>query len=209
MSPNIALFGPYGSGKGTQARILKEKFGMSYFDTGEVLRDNVKNETEIGKRAQEFMNRGDLVSDELIMEVVADWISRRESINNLLFDGIPRTLEQAIKFDAILKEKNISAKRIFINISEQESIQRQIGRKICATCGEIYPYTFKSEVCAKDEGPLTIRKENSPEIATKRAGVYKVETMPVIEYYREQGALIEIDGTLPVNKVTEEILRHI
>jgi len=206
---NIILFGPYGSGKGTQARLLKEKFNMKVFDTGAVLRQNVQNQTDLGLKVKQIMDKGDLVSDELIMEITAAWIRNQDKNSNILFDGIPRTTKQAELLDNVLEENNIRVKRVFINISYEESIKRQTLRRICSDCKKIFPSTFKENNCDECNGNLETRTENDPVIAKKRADSFKSTTLPIIKKYRESNKIIEIDGMLNIEGVSSSILGNL
>ena len=206
---NIILFGPYGSGKGTQGKILAEKFNLQSFDTGNELRKHVKNNTELGKKIADIINRGDLVPDEVIMEVVSSFIDTADKRKGFLFDGLPRKAKQAELFDTLLKEKGVQVKRIFINIPLSLSIERQVGRKTCQKCNAIYPGTYTSDTCEKCGAIMEKRVENDPAIAQKRVKVYEEETLPVIHNYLEKGLLKEIDGTMNVEKVTKGILKYL
>jgi adenylate kinase len=206
---NIILFGPYGSGKGTQAKMLEKKFDMKVFDTGAVLRQSVKEETELGIKVKEIMNNGELVSDNLIMEITEDWIKKQNKNDNILFDGIPRTLEQSNILDKILKNNNIEVKRIFINIPYEESIKRQTLRRICSDCKKIFPASYSKNICDECNGKLETRAENDPLIAKKRADSFEKTTMPIIEKYRKLKNIIEIDGMLDIEKVKQSILNNL
>lgn len=206
---NLVLFGPYGAGKGTQAQILREKFNMAYFDTGTVLRQNVEDKTELGLKAKEIMDRGDLVPNELIMEIISSWIKTVPSDKNILFDGIPRFLEQAKTFDEVLEKNHINVLRIFIEISKEESIRRQVERRVCQKCQKIFPFTYKTNSCDVDQGELVLRKENDPVIATKRADIFESQTIPVINYYKDKDLILSVDGLKSIESVTSEILQVI
>jgi len=205
---NIILFGPYGSGKGTQARLLQEKFKMTVFDTGSELRKNVTDKTPLGLQVKKILDRGDLVSDKIIIDIISNWLNQNSHINNILFDGIPRTLNQAILLDELLLSKNISVKRIYIDISYDESIKRQTLRRICNKCGKIFPYTYKKKTCNEKDcnGTLKERTENDPKIAKKRADTFMTITMPVNNYYRRKNTLHIIDGMQGIDEVFAKIL---
>ena len=176
---NIILFGPYGSGKGTQGRILAEKYNLEMFDTGSELRKHIKNETELGKKIKNIIDGGELVSNEtfyqaiflngsneIVMEVVSSFIDNAPTNKELLFDGIPRTQEQADLLDALLDKQKIEVKRLFINVPRELSIARQVGRKTCQACGTIHKMDYASNNCSKCETKMEKRVENDESIAT-------------------------------------------
>jgi adenylate kinase len=179
---HIVLFGPYGSGKGTQGRILAEKHNLQSFDTGEQIRFHIKNQTEIGKQVKAIVDRGDLVPNEVVM--VEHFIEQADATQGLLFDGIPRFEEQAKTFDALLEKHSISPIRILVNISSELSLDRQLKRNAKAT---------------------EKRADSTDEIAKKRVSVYETETLPMIAVYMLAGAIHDINGDQPIEQVTADI----
>lgn len=181
---HIVLFGPYGSGKGTQGRILSEKHDLQSFDTGEQIRFHIKNQTAIGKRVKAIVDRGDLVPNEVVMEIVEHFIEQADTDKGLLFDGIPRFAEQAKTFDALLEKHDIHPVRILVNISSELSLSRQLKRNAEAT---------------------EKRADSTDEIAKKRVLVYENETLPMIAMYMLQGAIHEINADQSIAQVTADI----
>jgi adenylate kinase len=207
----IRLFGPYGSGKGTQAKLLSQNFDAPVFDTGSELRDNIKNNTAIGIKVKSVIDKGELVTNDIILDLIKNWLASQIKKGNkaIILDGTSRELEQAKLIDQYLSEelqiKNIT--NIHIKIPRDESILRQTQRRICNYCGEIFPYAYKKDQCNKcGKGVLEIRKENDPLVAEKRADIFEAETLPVLEYYQSKKALIEIDGLRSIEDVTNSIM---
>ena len=185
---NIILFGPYGSGKGTQGKILAEKYNLQVFDTGEQIRYHIKNETDIGETVKAIVNRGDLVPNSVVMEIIQDFIERSDPKKGYLFDGIPRFQEQADTFDHLLGENQIEVKRIMVNIPKDLSLARQLKRNAEAT---------------------EKREDSTEEIAKKRIEVYHNETLPMISAYIEKGEMYEVDGTQSIEEVTGNIINYL
>lgn len=181
---NIILFGPYGCGKGTQARALAEKYGMEYFETGEQIRWHIKNETKLGKKVKKIVDSGNLISGDDVMEIVRDFYEHLDSSNGYIFDGVPRTFEQQTAFDAFLKEKGIEVERIMLDIPKKMSFERQLKRA--------------SESEEK-------RNDDKEEIMKNRVEVYYNEVKPVIDSYIERGEMQIVDGTKSIEEVTKDI----
>ena len=194
---NIILFGPPGAGKGTQAKFIKEKFGIGQVSPGDILRENVKKGSESGKKAKIYMDRGELVPDEVINEMIEDRLN--ECKKGFILDGYPRNLKQADYLENILYKNN---KRldlvIYLNVPEDELILRLSGRLICKNCGHSYHKAFNPPeiegVCDRCGGMLYTRDDDNEETVKKRLKVYYNLTKPLLNYYEKKGILKEVNG---------------
>jgi adenylate kinase len=208
---NLILLGPPGSGKGTQGERLQEDFRLPYYATGDILRAAVKEETEVGKQAKEFMDRGDLVPDEVIIGVIAERLQRDEASDGFILDGFPRTLPQAEALDEKMSElrREITAV-ILIDASEDEVLRRLGGRRTCEkNPSHIYHLEFdppeKEGVCDIDGGELIVRDDDKPEVIKNRLAQYREKTEPLIEYYDQRGILNRVNGEQSPDEVEEKI----
>ena len=208
---NLILLGPPGSGKGTQGERLQEDFRLPYYATGDILRAAVKEGTEVGKQAKEFMERGDLVPDEVIIGVIAERIQQEEAADGFILDGFPRTVPQAEALDSKMEDlrRGITA-AILIDVSEEEVIRRLSGRRTCEkNPSHIYHVEFdppKNEsVCDLDGGKLIVRDDDKPDVIKNRLAQYREKTEPLIDYYEERGILNTVDGEHPPDEVEESI----
>jgi len=208
----IVLLGPPGSGKGTQATALKEKEGAVHISSGDLLRAHVKNGTELGQRAKPIMERGDLVPDNLIIDMMAARMADPDAAKGYLLDGFPRTVAQAEALDRRLAElgQGLDAV-IYLNVPEEEILRRLSGRRTCAQCNAIYQLSTmppKQEgICDKCGGNLVQRADEEPTVIKKRLAVYAEQTAPLLAFYRETGRLHEIDGMIGVQNVMAEVSR--
>jgi adenylate kinase len=208
---NLILLGPPGSGKGTQGERLQEDFRLPYYATGDILRAAVKEETDIGKQAEEYMDRGDLVPDEVIIGVIAERLQREEASDGFILDGFPRTVPQAEALDQKMKElkRDITA-AILIDVPEDEVVRRLGGRRTCEeNPSHIYHVEFdppKEEgVCDLDGGKLIVRDDDEPDVIKNRLKQYREKTEPLIDYYEERGVLNHVDGAQSPDEVEESI----
>jgi adenylate kinase len=207
---NLILLGPPGSGKGTQGERLQEDFRLPYYATGDILRAAVKEGTEVGKQAKEYMDRGDLVPDEVIIGVIAERVQREEASDGFILDGFPRTLPQAEALDAKMGElrREITA-AILIDVSEDEVIRRLGGRRTCEAEGHVFHVEFnppeKEGVCDIDGSKLIIRDDDKPEVIEHRLAQYREKTEPLIDYYEERGILNHVKGEASPDEVEEHI----
>ncbi|HEY2599961.1 MAG TPA: adenylate kinase [Thermoleophilaceae bacterium] len=207
---NLILVGPPGAGKGTQAERLVSDFDLPYYATGDILRAAVKDETELGKKAKEYMGRGDLVPDDLICEVIMERIDSSEAADGFILDGFPRTLGQA---DVLEKGLDRVGRRItaalLLDAPDEEVIRRLSGRRICVKNGHLYHVDFdppKLEgVCDQDGSRLIQRDDDKPETIARRLEVYHKDTSPLIEHYDEQGILRRFDAARPPGEVHDHI----
>jgi adenylate kinase len=207
---NLVLLGPPGSGKGTQGERLQEDFRLPYYATGDILRAAVREETELGRKAKEFMDRGDLVPDEVIIGVIAERIQQKEASDGFILDGFPRTVPQAEALDTELGRLNrrLSA-AILIDVSDEEVVRRLSGRRTCVKAGHIFHVEFdppkQPDVCDVDGSRLEIRDDDKPEVIRNRLATYHDKTEPIIDYYDHQGILRRVDGSLAPEDVGDRI----
>lgn len=207
---NLILLGPPGSGKGTQGERLQEDFQLPYYATGDILRGAVRDSTELGQTAQEYMDRGDLVPDEVIIGVICERLEGPDAADGFILDGFPRTTGQA---DALYAEMQKLGRRItttiLIEVSDEEVMRRLGGRRTCVKNGHIFHLDFdppKNEgVCDVCGARLVTREDDKPETISHRLTQYHEKTAPLIEYYRERGQLTEVDGDRPPDQVGNKI----
>ena len=211
MSPlNLILMGPPGAGKGTQAERLIDDFDLPYYATGDILRAAVKEETDLGKEAKDYMDRGDLVPDDLICRVIMERLDTDEAADGFLLDGFPRTVPQAETLEEALEKRGRSLTAgLLIDASDEEVIRRLSGRRICVKNQHVYHVEFdppKNEgVCDQDGSRLIQRDDDKPETVKKRLDVYHEQTEPVISWYEEKGLLRRFDG----GRSPDEVHAHI
>jgi adenylate kinase len=200
----VVLLGPPGAGKGTQAKQIVNKYGLVHLSTGDILRDEVARETDLGKTAKEFMNRGDLVPDQLIIDMIRGRIEAANS--GFLLDGFPRTAAQA---EALEEFATIDAV-LNIGLAREEVVRRLTSRRVCRDCGEIYNLTFNlaegETTCAKCGGELYQRDDDKTDVIANRYDIYENSTSPLIDYYMKQGVLRTLDGSAGSENVFSEII---
>lgn len=211
MSTFIVLLGPPGVGKGTQARVLSETSKLAHISSGDLFRENIKNQTKLGKQVKAILDKGELVPDDLTISMIRDRISKPDCQLGAILDGFPRTPAQAEALDEMLAEFNSEVKAVpYITAAEAVLIERASGRWTCKAQGHIYHEKFnppkQAGVCDIDGSKLYQREDDKAEVVSKRIRVYVEQTMPLVEYYRTAGKLIEIDGTKPVEQVTKDLL---
>lgn len=204
----VILLGPPGAGKGTQAEMLSEEESLEHISSGAIFRDNLKNQTELGKLAATYINNGELVPDDVTIAMVRDRLEAITSENGFLLDGFPRTPTQAKALKDVLREfdENLRVVVLYIKVPRQELISRLTGRLTCRAEGHIFHTKYNPPVvegrCDHDGSELYQRDDDKPETVKKRIQVYLEQTMPVIDYYRNQGALVEIDGNQKFEEVS-------
>jgi adenylate kinase len=207
---NLVLLGPPGSGKGTQGERLQEDFRLPYYATGDILREAVRDETDIGKQAKEYMDRGDLVPDEVIIGVITDRINSDEAQDGFILDGFPRTVPQAEALDDAMDglARDISA-AVLIDVPDEEVVRRLSGRRICAKKGHVFHVDFdppkNEDVCDVCGARLLIRDDDKPEVVKHRLGTYHEKTEPLVGYYEGEGVLRRVDGALSPDEVSDRI----
>ncbi|MDI9646105.1 MAG: adenylate kinase [Archaeoglobales archaeon] len=210
---NLILLGAPGAGKGTQAKRLAEKYKIAHISTGDMLRDAVARGSDLGKKAKEYMDRGELVPDDIVIGIVKERLKEEDCRNGFILDGFPRTLKQAEALDKILLElgKEIDAV-INIFVPEDEVVKRIAYRRSCRRCGAVYNLIYdppKGDVCDKCGGDLYQRDDDKEEVVRERYRVYRNRTEPLIEYYRKRGKIIDVNGTRSIEDVFNEIVRSL
>lgn len=208
------LLGPPGAGKGTQAVRLVEKYEIPHISTGDIFRKNIKEGTELGKKAQEYMNAGALVPDELVVDLVKDRLQQDDCKNGFLLDGFPRTIFQAEKLDEFLSESNLKMDIVInLKVEKEGLIKRLTGRRVCKDCGASYHIVNippkKEGVCDICGGELIQRKDDNIETVENRINVYEEQTAPLIGYYKEAGSLVDFDGEASLDEVFDAIVQAI
>ncbi len=206
---DLIMFGMQGAGKGTVGKRVAEDFGLEIFETGAALRELATQDSELGKKVKEIIESGKLVSNEVVMEIVENFINKLPAGKSVLFDGIPRKIEQANSLNALLEKNGRDYKALLINISKETALRRLTTRKICSSCKEVYPASYKENACAKCGAPLTTRADDNLEAIKVRLEAFDKETVPAIEVYKDK--LIEIDGEGTIEEVallTEKTLEE-
>lgn len=206
------LLGPPGAGKGTQAAKIVEKYNIPHISTGDIFRENIKNGTELGKKAQEYMNRGELVPDDLVIEIATTRLLADDCANGFLLDGFPRTVYQAQKLDEFLADHGSKIDKVIdIAVEKEELMTRLTGRRVCKSCGASYHIVNippkKEGVCDVCGGPLFQRADDNVETVTNRIEVYEAQTMPLVEYYEKAGNIAHIDGATGLESVFTDIVK--
>ena len=207
---NLILFGPPGAGKGTQAERLQADFQLAFISTGDMLRQNVKEETELGMQAKGFMDAGELVPDELILAMASERLQEDDAQDGFILDGFPRTLAQADALDQQLSKlgRRVTA-ALLINVPDEEVIRRLSGRRVCVKSGHNYHIEFdppkREGVCDQDGSRLIQRDDDKPEVIENRLRVFHEQTEPLVDHYDEQGLMRRIDGTRPASEVHDHI----
>lgn len=210
----LILLGPPMSGKGTQATRLTQLLGIPQVSSGDLFRDNIKNQTNLGLEAKKYMDRGDLVPDEITIGMVNERLHREDCLEGALLDGFPRTIPQAEALDEILVGIDASlAVVISVAVPEDVLVERASGRRTCRTCGQSYHLKFdppkNSDKCDKDGGELYQREDDKSETVRQRLAVYQAQTSPLVEFYRARGILQEVNGDQLIDNVAEDILQVI
>jgi adenylate kinase len=207
---NLILFGPPGAGKGTQADRLQADFQLPYIATGDILRENVREGTELGSKAEQYMNAGDLVPDDLIIAMVTERLQEEDARDGFILDGFPRTIEQAEALDRQLNElgRRITAV-LLLDVPDEEVVRRLSGRRVCVKAGHNYHVEFdppkREDVCDQDGSRLIQREDDKPEVIENRLATYHQKTKPLIGYYEERGLLKRIDGTRDPTEVHDHV----
>jgi len=208
----LILLGPPGAGKGTQAARICEKYGIPHVSTGDIFRKHIKEGTDFGKKAQEYMNRGELVPDDLVIEIAKARLLEEDCQNGFLLDGFPRTVYQAEQLDKFLNEENLSIDKVLnIDVDKEVLMTRLIGRRVCRNCGATYHViTMRPEkegICDICGGELYQRSDDTAATVENRIEVYAAQTMPLIEYYNNLGKIARIDGGAELEDVFGEIVQ--
>lgn len=211
ISMKIIMLGAPGAGKGTQAKMLADKYEIPHISTGDIFRANIKNETELGKKAKEYMDKGLLVPDELTVNLVVDRIKQDDCSKGYILDGFPRTIPQAEALDAALSELDDKLDyAVNVEVPDENIVNRMSGRRACVGCGATYHIVHiptKAEgICDRCGKELILRDDDKPETVQKRLKVYHEQTQPLIDYYQGKGILKEVDGTVDMKDVFNAIV---
>ncbi len=214
MPTYIVLLGPPGAGKGTQAEIVSEKMGLVHVSSGDIFRENLKQQTELGKMAQGYMNRGELVPDDVTIAMIRERLSRADCVKGALLDGFPRTPAQADALAGMLATLDSQVNSVpYISVPAEVLIERLSGRWTCRAEGHVYHEKYNpSKIAGKcdvDGSELYQRDDDKPATVENRIRVYMNQTSPLIEYYRQKGLLGEIDGMQPIENVTADLMAAI
>ena len=207
----IIMLGAPGAGKGTQAKQIADKYSIPHISTGDIFRANIKNGTELGKKAKQYMDQGALVPDELTCDLVMDRIQQDDCKNGFVLDGFPRTIPQAEALDAALGKINEKMDyAIDVDVPDENIVNRMSGRRACLNCGATYHLISippKVEgICDLCGSKIVLREDDKPETVQKRLKVYHEQTQPLIDYYKNQGILKSVDGTQPMDEVFKAIV---
>jgi adenylate kinase len=207
----IVLLGPPGAGKGTQAQAVSKKLGLPHISSGEIFRENLKNETELGKLAGDYIHKGELVPDGITINMIKARLTQSDCAHGALLDGFPRTRAQAQALDRMLAEIDGQVTAVpYIKVDRQELINRLTGRWTCPVCGRVYHVRFNppkmAGICDEDGAALFQRDDDAVETVVNRIRVYLDQTQPLIDYYEENGLLRVVDGAQTIDKVTADLL---
>jgi adenylate kinase len=204
------MLGAPGAGKGTQAKMISEKYGIPHISTGDIFRSNIKNGTELGRKAKTYMDQGQLVPDELTCDLVVDRIAQDDAKNGYVLDGFPRTIPQAEALKSALEKRGEKIDfAIDVDVPDENIVTRMSGRRACVSCGATYHIVYNPpkqegicDVCGKE---LVLRDDDKPETVKKRLEVYHSQTQPLIDYYKKDGVLVRVDGTQEIDTIFSQI----
>lgn len=208
----IIMLGAPGAGKGTQAKMLSERYGIPHISTGDIFRMNIKNNTELGQKAKGYMDAGQLVPDELVVDLVVDRIKAKDCMKGFILDGFPRTIPQAEALDYALNNQNEKIDyAINVDVPDENIIKRMSGRRACVGCGATYHLVYNPTkiegVCDVCGEKLILRDDDKPETVQKRLDVYHEQTQPLIDYYNKKEVILTVDGTQDIDVVYDEITK--
>ena len=208
----IIMLGAPGAGKGTQAKKIAAKYGIPHISTGDIFRANIKEGTELGKKAKTYMDQGLLVPDELVVDLVVDRLQQDDCKKGYVLDGFPRTIPQAESLDAALTKVGDKMEyAIDVNVPDENIVNRMGGRRACVGCGATYHIVYNPTkvegICDACGEKLILRDDDKPETVQKRLGVYHEQTQPLIDYYTKAGILKEVDGTVDMEEVFQNIVQ--
>lgn len=208
----IIMLGAPGAGKGTQAKMIADKYSIPHISTGDIFRANIKNGTELGKKAKTYMDQGLLVPDELVVDLVVERVGQEDCSNGYVLDGFPRTIPQAESLDAALEKLGSKVDyAINVEVPDENIVRRMSGRRACVACGATYHIvhipTKVEGICDRCGSELILRDDDKPETVKKRLAVYHEQTQPLIDYYNDKKVLVEVDGTKDMNDVFTDIVK--
>ena len=207
----IIMLGAPGAGKGTQAKKIAAKYAIPHISTGDIFRANIKNNTELGQKAKTYMDKGELVPDELVVDLIMDRFKEADCANGYVLDGFPRTIPQAEALDKALSANGESVDyAIEVDVPDENIVNRMSGRRACLNCGATYHIvsipTKVEGICDRCGSPVVLRDDDKPETVQKRLSVYHEQTQPLIDYYTEKNILVEVDGTVDIDEVFAAIV---
>ncbi len=207
---NLILLGPPGAGKGTQAKRIVERYGIPQISTGDMFREAVSKGTELGRKAKEYMDRGELVPDEVVIGIVRERLSQDDCADGFILDGFPRTIKQAEALDEMLDDMSRSIDAVInISVPDEEIIRRIVFRRTCKSCGAVYNVIYSPPKvegrCDRCGGELYQRDDDKEETVRERLRVYREQTEPLIQYYSQKGVVRDIDGTKSIDEVWKQI----
>lgn len=210
----LIIFGPPGVGKGTQAQILSQKLNIPHISTGDMLREAVKNQTELGLKAKSFMDKGELVPDDVMIGIIREVLSSEKCKNGFILDGFPRTIAQAEALDKIFEELNIKLDYVIsLEVNDDEIIRRLTNRRVCKNCGAVFNLLIdkipEDNKCPRCGGELYQRSDDNPDVIKNRLKVYRESTQILLEYYAKKGILKAINGVGEISEITEKIYKSI
>lgn len=210
----VVLMGGPGAGKGTQAKRLQEALDLPQVASGDLFREHLRNETELGKLARTYIDKGELVPDNVTVAMVKERLSREDCANGAILDGFPRTIPQADALDKLLAEMGEQVHVVpYIHVSPEILLKRLAGRWTCKTCGHVYHVLFnppqKAGICDLDGSPLYQRDDDTEETQKRRIEVYFEQTTPLLDYYRDRNLLVEVNGEQPIEQVQQELIQVI
>ncbi len=204
---DIVLFGIQGSGKGTLGKSVADKYGLVIFETGGELRKLSAEDSELARTVKSIVESGKLVPNEVVMDIIENFMSKLPAGKSVLFDGIPRKMEQAETFDALMKKLGRDMLGVLIEVPEAVVMKRLMGRRICENCKTVYPGSYTKEQCEKCDGKLVTRTDDNPESIKTRIQAYYNETMPVIDHYKKMNKMLTMNGDLNIADATTEIFK--
>jgi adenylate kinase len=211
-SARVVLLGPPGAGKGTQAKLLEQEFGAVQISTGDILRKAVADQSPLGKQAEDYIKRGTLVPDDLITNLIAERLQQADSARGFLLDGFPRTIPQAQSLDGLLKKLALSLNGVlWVQVPRAVIIERLAGRRTCKECGALFHMVFdppkRDGVCDSCGGELFQREDDKEDTIANRLAVYDAQTAPLVDYYRRQGILREINGVGSIEEIRARVIK--
>ncbi len=204
---DIVLFGIQGSGKGTLGKAVAQKYGLVLFETGGELRKLSAEDSELGRKVKAIVESGKLVPNEVVMDIIENFMHHLPEGKSVLFDGIPRKMVQAETFDALMKKLGRDMLGILIDVPEEVTMKRLMSRRLCETCKTVYPAAYTKEACEKCGGKLVTRSDDNPESIKTRIKAYYDETTPVIEHYKSMGKMLTMNGDLSIEDAEKEIFK--
>lgn len=206
---DLILFGMQGSGKGTQSTLLAEHCGLTIFETGGELRRLAQEDSELGQKVKDIIESGHLVPTEVVMEIIANFLHRLPAGSSALFDGIPRSEDQKIEFDALMQEEGHEFLGLHIELSEAEALKRLTTRRLCSKCKTPFPAFYDKETCENCGGALITRQDDTPDAIRIRIDTYLQKTLPVIKEYETAGKMLIVNGEQSIEGVTHDIMEVI